>query len=230
MKVCLDLFCGLGGFSAAFADAEDWHVVTVDIGEQFDPDVRADVLDLRPSDILDALPVEEWDDLESFVILASPPCTQFSLAANKHKRIVDGEPTTEKAREAVALAFHAMGLVRACSPDYWFMENPRGYLRQFIGTPAAKVTYCQYGADYMKPTDLWGEFPPSWNPRSCNIGDDCHAVESDDGKSRTAFQQRTSGTDAESRALVPYELSQSILDAVENPTTGTVLHEWGAHP
>jgi len=242
MKVCLDLFCGLGGFSAAFADADDWHVVTVDIEARFDPDLQADVLDLRPADLLDALPVDEWDDMDTLVVLASPPCTQFSLAASRYERIVDGEPQTDDARDAVALAFHTMGLVRACSPDYWWIENPQGYLRQFLGTPDARVTFCQYGTGYMKPTDLWGSFPPSWHPRSCNYGDECHAYNTDqehgglgncavmdDDKNRTSFQQQTSGSKSEARALIPHDLSQSILDAVENPEAGTILSdEWGA--
>jgi len=46
----LDLFAGLGGFSSAFEDLERWAVTTVDIDERFDPDIQADVFELRPSD------------------------------------------------------------------------------------------------------------------------------------------------------------------------------------
>jgi hypothetical protein len=45
----LDLFSGLGGFSSAFADSERWRVTTVDIEPRFDPDIQADVFELRPS-------------------------------------------------------------------------------------------------------------------------------------------------------------------------------------
>jgi len=46
----LDLFCGLGGFSAAFQDSDRWTVTAVDIEDRFDPDITADVFELRPSD------------------------------------------------------------------------------------------------------------------------------------------------------------------------------------
>jgi hypothetical protein len=225
MKVCVDLFCGLGGFSAAFEDAKDWHVVTVDIESRFDPDVQADVLELRPADILDALPVAEWDDMDLFVVLASPPCTQFSLAASSLERIVDGEPQTPEAREAVALAHHTIGLIQGMAPDYWWVENPRGYLRQFLGDPQTTVTYCQYGMDYMKPTDLWGEFPKSWHPRSCNHGDECHAYNTD-GDHGGKGNCEVIADGAAERALVPYELSQSILDAVGAPDPQGTLADW----
>ena len=131
-KVCLDLFSGLGGFSAAFADAPDWEVVTVDIEERFDPDLQADVLALRPADLLEAIGCDR-DEIDVLVVLASPPCTQFSLAASRYERFVGGEPQTGDAREAVALVYHTIGLIKSLSPDYWVLENPQGYLRQVLG-------------------------------------------------------------------------------------------------
>ncbi|MEA5406388.1 hypothetical protein VB773_01495 [Haloarculaceae archaeon H-GB2-1] len=71
----LDLFSGLGGFSAAFEDSSNWEVTTVEIEEQFDPDICADILDLRPSDF----------DHEYDVILASP---------RVHSSLVSGITTT----------------------------------------------------------------------------------------------------------------------------------------
>lgn len=214
----LDLFCGLGGFSQAFEKSERWDVTTVDIEERFDPDIKADVMDLRPSDFR-----QEFD-----VILASPPCTQFSIAASSLQRIVDGEPQTDDASDAVLLVYHTIGLIKGLSPDYWIMENPKGFLRQIIGNPTATVTYCQYGADYMKPTDLWGEHPPM-TCRRCTTGSDCHAYNTDMehggkgncevmDKSRTAFQQTT--TKSAERAKVPYKLSKAIRDACEQALDG----------
>jgi hypothetical protein len=46
--------------------------MTVDIEERFGPDIRADVLDLRPSDLLDA-----------DVIFAGHPCWLFSTSARQ---------------------------------------------------------------------------------------------------------------------------------------------------
>ena len=215
MKVCIDLCSGLGGFSAAFEEADDWHVLTVDLDpdDRFDPDVKADLLDLRPSDLLDALGLDR-DAIDVLVVLFSPPCTDFSIAASRYEKIVDGVPQTDSARESVALVYHGIGLIKAVAPDYWFLENPTGYLRQIIGRPAGRVTYCQYGADYMKPTDLWGEHPPGFEYRACSFGDDCHEYNTD-GEHGGLGNFDLAGRDPAKRALVPYELSASILEAVE---------------
>lgn len=218
-KVVLDLFCGLGGFSAAFEDADDWRVVTVDIEERFDPDIRADVMGLRPSDLLGAL--GEFDHL---VVLASPPCTDFSMAASRYEKVVDGEPQTDSARESVALVYHTLGLVKALTPDYWFVENPTGYLRQIIGRPEGRVTYCQYGTDYMKPTDLWGDHPPGFSYLSCSFGDACHETNRDGEHGGLGNCDVIGDTPAE-RSKVPYELSESILDACDAALAGEVREQ-----
>lgn len=220
MKICIDLFSGLGGFSRAFKEAEDWEVFTVDLDPEnrFSPDLRADILDLRPADLRSAIPLE-LDEAEKSVILASPPCKDFSIAASRYERIVDGEPKTEGARESVLLVYHTIGLIKALAPDYWWLENPQGYLRQFIGRPTGRVTYCQYGKDYMKPTDLWGEHPQSFNYRTCKHGDPCHQFNTDvaGGGDGNLTMNPAYDRDPAKRAEVPYELSESILEAVEHP-------------
>lgn len=206
-SIVLDLFAGLGGFSAAFEESPDWDVVTVEIGEQFEPDIQADIMDLRPSDLPDA-----------DVILASPPCTQFSPVAWSHgKRVeTDGTPITDDAKESVALVYHTLGLIHAESPKYWFLENPKGALRWVIGRPTATVDYCSYGHYTRKPTDLWGRHPPM-TYRRCS-----HSTHTGrDGI--TDFERGPS--DSSDRAKVPYELSKAIFDAVEGRTEQTTLTE-----
>jgi site-specific DNA-cytosine methylase len=219
---CLDLFSGRGGFSAAFEDSDNWTVITVELDDDFDPDVQADVMELRPSDF----------DTDFDVVLASPPCTYFSTARNLTKggdpAWKDGDPQTDKASDHLALIHHTVGLIRGLSPDYWFLENPRGMLRKRWKRPqeggGGTVWYCQYGFKTAKPTDLWGDHPKSFDYQTCHFGnDDCHHQKTDtyevDGETRGGSVNRQgllTETDASKRAEVPYGLSKSILDAVES--------------
>jgi hypothetical protein len=196
----LDLFAGLGGFSQAFAASERCGVTTVEIQAEFEPDIQADIFELRPSDF----------DREFDVVLASPPCKQFSPAQNLNG---DHEPGAD----AVALVYHALGLIHGLDPAYWWLENPTGRLRSEIGAPTTTVTYCQYGEDRMKPTDLWGEHPTSFIGRRCQYGDDCH-INTREG-SNAARDECGKRTDAQ-RAKVPAELSTAIRDACERGLDG----------
>jgi len=209
-KHCLDLFAGLGGFSAAFDEHPDWTVTTVDIEEQFDPDIQADVLDLRPSELPNA-----------DVILASPPCNCFTKAAAWQDHWDEsGAPKTEAARESVALVHHTIGLIRALSPEYWYLENPEGHLRRFLGQPTGSVTYCQYGTPYQKPTDLWGDHAPM-TYRRCQATEDCH----EHGSLEDERDERPLPRDPAERAKVPHELSTAIREAVDGQGEQTTLTE-----
>lgn len=64
-----------------------------------------------------------------------------------------------------------MDIVKAClqiiwdcrtlgTLQWWAMENPRGYLRQFLGAPAMTFKPSEFGDDSNKVTDLWGYFRP----------------------------------------------------------------------
>jgi hypothetical protein len=211
----LDLFCGLGGFSQAFAESDRWVVTTVDIEERFEPDIQADVFDLRPSDF----------DQEFDVVLASPPCTQFSFAASRYERIVDGQPQTDDSADAVALVYHTIGLITGLSPTYWVLENPQGWLRHIIDDPTGRVTYCQYGESWMKPTDLWGEHPPGLSYLTCSYGDECHNNNTDQAHGGLGNCLASGTRDPAERAKVPEELSEAIRDACEAALDGNVAEQ-----
>jgi len=216
----LDLFCGLGGFSSAFEDSDRWSVTTVDIEGRFDPDVEADVFDLRPSDF----------DREFDVVLAGVPCTVFTPARNITEGGDDAwdgdDPATDISRDLVALAHHTIGLIRGLAPNYWFIENPTGRLRTFIGRPEATITQCQYGRDHQKPTDLWGDHPPM-TYRRCSPGDGCHDVTGSytPDESQPRLGVLSESDDPAVRAALPCDLSEEIRDACESALDGDALEQ-----
>ena len=146
------------------------------------------------------------------VIWASPPCTGFSVAAIGH-HWTGGKgayiPKTETARLGIELVKKTLEIIDYYKPKYWFMENPRGVLRKMDIVKELKrntVTYCQYGDERMKPTDIWTN-SDVWVPRKmCKNGDTCH-VAAPRG-SRTGTQGRSN---AYERSKIPDELCQEIL-------------------
>lgn len=61
------------------------------------------------------------------------------------------------------------------------MENPRGYLRQFLGKPPLTFSPHEYGENYTKYTDLWGYY---------NIPKKKIHTLTDDEKIRTKYNTR----------------------------------------
>jgi len=148
------------------------------------------------------------------VIWASPPCTGFSVAAIGHHWKKNGDvfiPQTETARLGLELVKKTLEIINHFNPRYWFMENPRGVLRKMEMVKNLKmntVTYCQYGDERMKPTDIWTN-SNDWTPRPmCKNGDSCH-IPAPRG-SRTGTQGRAN---AYERSKIPDELCNEILES-----------------
>ena len=136
-KIILDLCGGTGAWSKPYKDAGY--------------DVR--VITLPEYDVCDYSPDE--DTFEVYGILAAPPCTMFSLArttAKEPRNFTDGMVAV---RACMEIIWH----VRAVGNlKFWAMENPMGYLRQFMGKPAFTFDPSEFGGDYNKTTDIWGYF------------------------------------------------------------------------
>lgn len=146
------------------------------------------------------------------IIWASPPCTSFSVASIGH-HWTGGKgayiPKTDGARLGLELVKKTIKIIEYFQPTFWFMENPRGVLRKLPvvqGLPRKTITYCQYGDERMKPTDIWTN-SILWEPRPmCKNGDSCH-VAAPRG-SRTGTQGRSN---AYERSKIPDELCKEIL-------------------
>lgn len=204
-----DFFAGTGSATQAFKDAGH-KVIRFELDEQFDADEHVDIMDLT------AKYLEAKYGLPDF-IWASPPCTAFSVASITHHwtgGINAYVPKTEAASFNQKLVWKTRELIESLSPKGgWLIENPRGVLRKLApvqGLPRVTVTYCQYGDNRMKPTDLWG-FVPNWVPREmCRNGDDCHIAAPRGAKTGT---QGLKG--ARERSMVPYDLGKEIVSVLE---------------
>lgn len=147
------------------------------------------------------------------VVLLSPDCRFFSTSNNGHwhrpkqRKNAGRWPATYACVQATRLVRVALQLVEEIDPAVWIMENPVGMLRRIPMTSRLMrytVHYCQYGADWQKPTDLWGRFPADWRPRGrCRPGDACHP------------RRLLSESNVARRALVPAGLSLDICRHAE---------------
>lgn len=133
-KIILDLFGGTGSWSKPYKDAGyDVRLITLPMH---------DVKSYQPPKNV-------------YGILAAPPCTMFSLARTTAK-------TPRDLNEGMSNVYAALKIVWQCrmegSLKFWALENPVGYLRQFLGKPPLTWQPCDYGEPHTKKTDLWGYY------------------------------------------------------------------------
>lgn len=129
-KIILDLCGGTGAWSKPYKDAGY--------------DVR--LITLPEYDVREYAPPEEV-----YGILAAPPCTKFSVAKGNRPRDFSTALEIVKACQSIIWRCRLAGGLK-----FWAMENPRGFLRQFIGIPKFTFEQWEYGDWQIKPTDIWG--------------------------------------------------------------------------
>jgi hypothetical protein len=205
MKI-LELFAGSRSIGKA-AEELGHEGFSTDIEPFEGIDLVLDVLEIEPNDI----------PFVPDVIWASPPCTGFSVAAIGH-HWTGGKgayiPKTDTARLGIKLVDKTLEIIRFFEDMnnslVWFIENPRGVLRKM---PMMKqlpvrhtVTYCQYGDERMKPTDIWTN-SDTWIPKPmCKNGAPCH-VAAPRGSS-TGTQGRKNNYE---RSKIPHELCLEVI-------------------
>lgn len=209
MKV-LELFAGTRSIGRAF-ERHGHEVLSVDWDEQFpDIDIQDDVMNVYARDI-----VERIGHVD--VVWASPDCTTYSIAAISHHRTREDSGNlagvSDYARACDRVNMHLHNLMLMLSPPLWFIENPRGGMRKMDfmhGLERYTVTYCQYGDDRMKPTDIWTNHPdPRFKPM-CKNGDPCHTAAPRGAK--TGTQGRSGSVE---RSRIPDELCEHIVTISE---------------
>jgi hypothetical protein len=238
----LELFAGTLGWGRAFSE-RGHDVFSVELDTDF-PGVSLyqDIATLTPDDI-------PWSP---DVILASPPCTSFSMMSVRY-HWMDGRPKSETARIGGSLVLATRRLIDQLRPTYYVIENPVARLRSigFVDDLDRRTVWqCQYGRPYAKPTDLWGVFPPGFDAKACYNGAEDHAPPprgsrtgvqgtrygpngSPDRLSRPPWaktrDQRMQATRAVS--AIPYELSLAMCLAMEQggmPVPAPVQLAWTA--
>jgi hypothetical protein len=131
-KIILDLCGGTGSWSKPYREAGY--------------DVR--LITLPEYDVLTYSPPENV-----YGILAAPPCTEFSLAKNTRPRYF------ADALKVINACLHIIWQCRIQNKlQFWALENPVGFLRQFIGKPHYTFEQWQFGEAKIKRTDIWGYF------------------------------------------------------------------------
>ncbi len=201
MKV-LELFAGSRSFSKV-AEEMGMETFTSDFNSFDKIDYVVDILNFN----INLIP------FKPDIIWASPPCTTFSIASCSTHWTKDKKPKTEKCIKGIKIIKKTLDIINILKPKYWFIENPRGLLRkmefmQNIGIRNT-VTYCQYGDNRMKPTDIWTN-NKNWKPKQmCKNGMPCH--ESAPRGSRTGTQGLKGNYE---RSIVPYELCKEILESL----------------
>ena len=201
----LDLFSGLEGWSNCWREAGH-NIFRVEIDTRF-PAEHRDILDFDPLIHLPALPD---------VILASPPCTGFSVMQIGRNWTKEHQPKTDTAHLGIKLLERTIWVIERCNPNLklWVMENPRAKMRklpQMQNFKRATVTYCQYGEKRMKPTDLWYGGGYSQNLKlkpPCKNGMNCHI------SAPRGSTTGTQGMDSAESAKIPALLALEIMRAV----------------
>lgn len=187
----LDLFSGLGGFSEAFVRAGD-EVVRIENNPLLSEVPCTQIQDVF--EVRDRLqrfqdegqPIREYD-----LLLAGPPCREFSLAYGSprsvaHRNGEDFEPSMD-------LLQATMDIIRITQPRYWVIENVIGSIKYFE----------EFGLEVNQihgPHVLYGRFPKF----------QAGPIPTKASKDKTS----THPLRANHKALVPFTISESLRSAI----------------
>lgn len=210
MKV-LELFAGKRCIGKAF-EAKGHDVYSVEWDKKHD-DINwyVDINEINAKDILDRFGRPD-------VIWASPDCTTYSIAAISHHRQKEDngnlKAKSDYAKFCDCVNVNVLNLIKELEPKFFFIENPRGGMRKmdFMKEIPHRytITYCQYGDERMKPTDIFTNHSnPNFKPM-CKNGSPCH--EAAPRGSKTGTQGRKGSVE---RSLIPKEFCDYIVELCE---------------
>ena len=132
-KIILDLCGGTGSWSKPYKEAGY--------------DVR--LITLPEHDVRTYIPPDNV-----YGILAAPPCDEFSFAKHFHGK----GNYTHDFLIGLEVVSACMRIILTAEPSFWVMENPKGYLQNWLGPAKWIFSPWQFGDKYQKQTCLWGSF------------------------------------------------------------------------
>jgi hypothetical protein len=152
-KIILDLCGGTGAWSR-FYQIAGFQVYNITLPD-FDV-TRTELLEKAILFVSGNLQKGLRVDLQNiYGILAAPPCTEFSFAKNGSHRQRDLSKGLDIVKVCLDIIWHCRlyGNLK-----FWALENPVGYLRQFLGIPKFQFEQWEFGENKRKKTDIWGYF------------------------------------------------------------------------
>lgn len=130
-KIILDLCGGTGSWS------RPWKLAGYDVRNITLPDY----------DVRSYIPPNNV-----YGVFAAPPCTEFSVCNCK------AEMRSRDFDKGLEIVDACLKIIEQCKPVFWALENPRGYLRKYLGKPTLTFQPWEYGDAWTKATDIWGQF------------------------------------------------------------------------
>jgi hypothetical protein len=208
MKI-LDLFSGSGSVKQAFKDDKTIKIYSIDITPFENIDLSIDILKFfEHKDKIPFIPD---------IIIATPPCTSFSIAGVWH-HWVNFQPISRAAQ----IGYDLVSITKAIIQHYqqlnskliYFIENPRSILRKFDIMKTfdirSTITQCSYGREFRKPTDIWHN-NNLWFPRiMCSNNDTCHQ-----SSPRGSFNKGIQGLKNDyERSKIPHSLYREFVYSI----------------
>jgi hypothetical protein len=161
----VELFSGSSSVAKAIARSlpagARLRVHSVDIHPEYNPTTATDLMKWDYRTALQAFLADAKPD-DLVWLHASPPCTEFSRAkttAPRNLPLADG-----LVRRTLRILKHVGRLAPDADRFFWTVENPVGLLRtrpymQRLEPCRHTTSYCKWGKNYRKDTDIWTNVP-----------------------------------------------------------------------
>tara|TARA_R110000822_G_scaffold134911_3_gene272573 strand:- start:268 stop:879 length:612 start_codon:yes stop_codon:yes gene_type:complete len=199
MKV-LDLCSGLGGFSEAFLNCPSWEVMRIENNPLLSEVPNTEIMDVIAfRDNLHDMISRGYEPIYPELILASPPCREFSLGYASPRSIASREGTLEHYKPNLEILFAVMDIIKMLKPRFFIIENVKGSIRYFeehLGQPR-----CSHGSFWF-----YGNFP------LFEVNEPLKNKSKNDKGSKHPLR-------VQYRALIPLPISKSIKNAIECQTS-----------